>query len=109
MTGRRQDHLSQFNLSPSEVIDIVAESAQRGNITSTSMMGRATSAPTRPGGAATVTLDTSLQRAVTRECPGVGDVACRGRSRSKPSLLPRRFPYFAYRATSMSARLTFPN
>lgn len=33
MAGRRQDHLSQFNLSPSEVLDIVAESAQRGNIT----------------------------------------------------------------------------
>jgi VWFA-related protein len=77
MTGRRQDRVSQFNLSSSEVLDIVAESAQRGNITATSMMGRGTSPATPRGGAAPVALDTALQRVVIRECPGVGDVACR--------------------------------
>ena len=75
VVGQQQQMNGQFNLSSSEIIDIIAESGRQGTVTAMTAQNAAAAATAR-GAPVPIATDTVLQRVQARECQRSGDLAC---------------------------------
>jgi VWFA-related protein len=76
VVGRGQQMLGEYNLTPSEIVDITAENARdRSRAVTTAGRGAGPNIAGTPGGQPTVAADSVLQRVQLREC-GAADSAC---------------------------------